>query len=187
MRALGHFVREKRGGAAEPRKEHLAPRTLVTRSRAGEIWTGEAIRGGVVRVMLCLRIEAGNPCVCTHPERAATIFEDAAYYGARYPILLIVTLEPPGYRLELVKAVLRPNPKSPRVIEKHRVDVIVTYAGWILGIMTIDSKRLGLRVITMEAKIATQPKGTVRGLRDGVVVKTAAFGSGCIVRETVSG
>src|SRR4051812_5121928 len=58
IRAIDHFVGEERGGAAEPGKEHLAPRTPVTRSCAGEIWTGEAIRGRVVGEMLCLRIEA---------------------------------------------------------------------------------------------------------------------------------
>ena len=48
------------------------------------------------------------------------------------------------------------------------------------GIMTIDSKRSGFRVKTMEAKIATQPQGTVRSLPYGVVVKASASGIGGI-------
>ncbi len=169
----GYFVWEECGGAAEPGKEHLTRRTLVASSRTGEIWTGKAISGRVVGETLCLPTEAGNSRVCTYPERAATVFEDAAYNGARHAMV-----ERAACRVELVKAVLGPNPKSPRVIEKHRVDVIVTYAPRILGIITIDSKRLGLRVKTMEAKIATQPQGTVRGLPYGIVVKASASGSG---------
>jgi hypothetical protein len=184
MRALDHFVGEKRGGAAETGKEHLATRTLVTSSGAGEIWTGKAISSRVVGETLCLRIEAGNAIVGTHPERAATVLEDAAYNGARYAISLIVTLESAGYRIELIKAILSSSPKGPRSIEKHRVDVIFTDAGRILGVMTVDSKRLGLRVKTMKAMVTTQPQCAVRRLRYGVVVKTAAPGTGYVRSES---
>jgi len=112
MRALDHFVGEKRGSAAESGKEHLAPRTLVTRSRAGEIRTGKAIRSRVVGKMLRFRIEAGNAIVGTHPERAMAVLEDAAYDGTGNAIPLVVALESAGCRIELVKAILSSSPEG---------------------------------------------------------------------------
>jgi hypothetical protein len=122
--------------------------------------------------------------VRTHPERATTILEDAAYDGAGHAIPLIVTPEPVGYRVEPVEAVLRPGPKGPRSIEKDRVHVTVTNAGWILRIMRVHSKRPGLGVKTMKASITTQPQCTARPLRYRVIVKTAAPGTGYVRRES---
>ena len=67
-----------------PAKNISPRRALVTRSCTCEIWTGKAISGRVVGEMLCLPIKAGNPRVCTYPERAVTVFEDAAYDSARH-------------------------------------------------------------------------------------------------------
>src|SRR5579872_1458249 len=86
------------------------------------------------------------------------VFENAAHGVAGQPILHEVVGECPAFTVQLVQAVFRADPNSPRMVDIGRGDGVVTQRSGITNVVSIDGELTSLWIEAVQTSPAAHPE-----------------------------
>ena len=89
------------------------------------------------------------------------VLQNAANDTSGQPVLLVVVLEGPSYRIESVETILRSYPERAKMIEVKRIHPIIAQRFRIVWMMFINLVPPSFGIETMQARLRSQPEVSV--------------------------